>query len=136
MRQAATDFATQLAGLATIVEVEELRGCAAVGTTRGRRRRVGTTTPNRRQRPTMIALILSTQLLPVQSRRGSGDGRRLGEGGQRIDVEIPIVWMLLAEVVAGLRLGLTPGENLLQLTDELLQILTGKFPAEPKHQSC
>ncbi len=84
----------------------------------------------------MIALILSTQLLPVQSRRGSGDGRRLGEGSQRIDVEIPIVWMLLAEVVAGLRLGLTPGENLLQLTDELLQILTGKFPAEPKHQSC
>jgi len=43
--------------------------------------------------------------------------------------------MLLAKVVAGLGLGLTPGENLLQLIDELLQVLAGKFPAEPKHQS-
>jgi hypothetical protein len=43
--------------------------------------------------------------------------------------------MLLAKVVAGLRLGLMPGENLLQLIDELLQVLAGKFPAEPKHQS-
>jgi hypothetical protein len=43
--------------------------------------------------------------------------------------------MLLAEVVARLRLGLTPGEDLLQLLDKFLQILAGKFPAEPKHQS-
>jgi len=43
--------------------------------------------------------------------------------------------MLLAEVVAGLRLGLTPGENLLEFVDQLLQLLAGKFPAEPKHQS-
>ena len=43
--------------------------------------------------------------------------------------------MLLAKVVARLRLGLTPGENVLQLINELLQVLTGKFPAEPKHQS-
>jgi hypothetical protein len=43
--------------------------------------------------------------------------------------------MLLAKVVAGLRLGLTPGENVLQLINELLQVLAGKFPAEPKHQS-
>jgi hypothetical protein len=43
--------------------------------------------------------------------------------------------MLLAKVVAGLRLGLTPGENVLQLIDELLQVLAGKFPAEPKHQA-
>src|SRR6516164_3716356 len=48
LRQTATDFATQLAGLATIVEVEERRGCAAVaqrqggGTARApRRRRTG-----------------------------------------------------------------------------------------------
>jgi hypothetical protein len=43
--------------------------------------------------------------------------------------------MLLAKVVAGLRLGLTPGENLLEFADELLQVLTGKFAAEPKNQS-
>jgi hypothetical protein len=43
--------------------------------------------------------------------------------------------MLLAEVVARLRLGLTPGENLLQFVDELLQVLAGKFPAQPKYQS-
>jgi hypothetical protein len=43
--------------------------------------------------------------------------------------------MLPAEVIARLRLGLTPGENLLQLMDKLLQILAGKFPTEPKYQS-
>jgi hypothetical protein len=82
----------------------------------------------------MLALILSTQLLPVQG----GLGRRRGGLSQRglgIDVEIAVVRMLLAEVVARLRLGLTPGENLLQLLDKFLQILAGKFPAEPKHQS-
>src|SRR6516162_6404150 len=135
LRQAATDFAVQLAGLATVVEVEELRGCAAVGTTRGGRRLAGATTPNRRQRPTMIALILSTQLPPVRSQWDSGDGGRLGQGSQRIDIEIAIVGMLLAKVVAGLRLGLTPGENLFEFVDELLQFRAGKFPAEPKHQS-
>ena len=82
----------------------------------------------------MVSLILSTQLLPVQARRGSRDGRRLGERRQGIDVEIAIVRMLLAKIVAGLRLGLTPGENLLQLMDKLLQVLAGKFPTEPKHQ--
>jgi hypothetical protein len=43
--------------------------------------------------------------------------------------------MLLAKIVAGLGLGLTPGENLLQLVDKLLQVLAGKLPAQPKHQS-
>ena len=61
---------------------------------------------------------------------------RLRQGSQGIDVEIAIVRMLLAKVVAGLRLGLTPGENLPQLIDEVLQFLAGKFPTEPKHQSC
>jgi hypothetical protein len=43
--------------------------------------------------------------------------------------------MLLAKIVAGLRLGLASGENLLEFVDELLQVLAGKFPAEPKRQS-
>jgi len=103
LRQEATDFATQLAGLATIVEVEELRGCAAVSTATGR--------------------------------RGGGDGGRLCQGSQGIDVEVAIVGMLLAKVAAGLRLRLPPGENLFEFVDELLQFLAGKFLAEPKHQS-
>jgi hypothetical protein len=44
--------------------------------------------------------------------------------------------MLLAKIVTGLRLGLTSGENLLEFVDEVLQVLAGKFPAEPKRQSC
>ena len=83
----------------------------------------------------MLALILSTQLLPVQGGRGGGGGGRLGQGSAGIDVEIAVVRMLLAEVVARLRLGLTSGEDLLQLFDEVLQILASKFPAEPKYQS-
>lgn len=136
MRHAMTDFATQLAGPATIVEVEEARGCTAMSTTTGRRHRAGAATPpNRRQRPTMVSVVLSAQLLPVQGRRGRGNGGRLSQGSQRIDVEVAIVGMLLAKVVARLRLGLTPSENLLQLIDELLQFLGGKFPAEPKRQA-
>jgi len=115
LRQAATDLAVQLAGLATIVKVEELRGCAAVGTTRGGRQGAGTVTPpNRRPWATVVALILSTQLLPVPGRRGRSQGGGLGQRDQRVEIKIAIVRMLLAKVVAGLRLGLTPGENLLQ----------------------
>jgi hypothetical protein len=44
--------------------------------------------------------------------------------------------MLLAKIIAGMNLGLVPEENLLQLLDEVLQVLVGKFPAEPKHQTC
>jgi hypothetical protein len=83
----------------------------------------------------MLALILSTQLLPVQAGRGGWWGGRLSQGSAGIDVEIAIVRMLLAEVVARLRLGLSSGENLLQLLDEFLQILAGKFPTEPKYQA-
>jgi hypothetical protein len=52
-----------------------------------------------------------------------------------IDAKIAVVRMLLAEVIAGLRLGLPPGENLLQLLDKFLQVLAGKFPTKPKYQS-
>jgi hypothetical protein len=44
--------------------------------------------------------------------------------------------MLLAEVVAGMDLGFAACQDLLQLLDEVLQIPAGKFPAEPKYQSC
>ena len=134
LRQATTDFAKQLTGLTTIVAVEELRRCAAVGATASSWQGAGTASANRRQRSTLLALILSTQLLPVQG----GLGRRRGGLSQRglgIDVEIAVVRMLLAEVVARLRLGLTSGEDLLQLFDKVLQILASKFPAEPKYQS-
>ena len=135
LRQATTDFTAQLAGLTTIVAVEELRGCAAVGASAGAWQRADTASANRRQRSTMLALILSTQLLPVQGGRDRRWSGRLGEGSVGIDVEIAIVRMLLAEVVARLRLGLTPSEDLLQLFDKVLQILAGKFPAEPKYQA-
>ncbi len=81
----------------------------------------------------VLALVLNQQLPPVQS--AGGRRGRLPQGSQRIDVEIAIVRMLLAKVVARLGLGLMPGENLLQLIDKLLQILANKFPTEPKYES-
>jgi hypothetical protein len=83
----------------------------------------------------MLALILSTQLLPIRVRLGWWRGGRLEQGRAGIDLEIAIVRMLLAEVVAGLRFGLTSGENRLQLLDKLLQVLASKFPTKAKHQS-
>jgi hypothetical protein len=133
--QAATDFAAQLAGLAAIVAVEELGGSAAVGAMRGGRQGLGTAPANRRERPTMVSLVLGAQLLPVQGRRGRGDGGWLSQGSQRVDGEVAIVGMLLAKVVAGLRFGLSSGENLLQLLDEFLQVLASKFPTKPNDQS-
>jgi hypothetical protein len=75
----------------------------------------------------MLAKILSRQLLPVQGGRGRWRGGRLGQGSVVINVEMAIVRMLLAEVVAQLRLGLSSGEDLLQLVDKFLQVLAGKF---------
>src|SRR5208337_5648082 len=43
---------------------------------------------------------------------------------------------LLAEVIARLKFGFAPSQDLLQLRDEVFEILAGKFPTEPKHQSC
>jgi hypothetical protein len=43
--------------------------------------------------------------------------------------------MLLAEVVARLKLGFAPSQDLLQLRDEVFEVLAGKFLTEPKHQS-
>jgi len=135
LRQATTDFTAQLAGLAAIVAVEEFRGRTAVGATTSARQGAGTAAANRCQRTTMLTLILSAQLLPVQGGRRGRDGRWLGQGSAGIDVEIAIVRMLLAEVVARLRFGLSSGEDLLQLLDQFLQILTSKLSAEPKYQA-
>ena len=88
-----------------------------------------------RQRSSVGALVVGAQRLPVQGGLWGRDGRRLSQGRLGIDVKVAVVRMLLAKVVAGLRLGLTPGENLLQLMDKLLQVLAGKFPTKPKHQS-
>ena len=84
----------------------------------------------------MLTKILSTQLLPVQAGLDRWRSRRLGQGSAGIDVEIAIMRVLLAEVVARLRFGLSSGENLLQLLDQLLQVLASKISAEPKHQRC
>src|SRR5208337_575275 len=43
---------------------------------------------------------------------------------------------LLAEVIARLKFGFAPSQDLLQLRDEIFEILAGKFLTEPKHQSC
>lgn len=134
-RQATTDFAAQLAGLAAIVEVKEGRRCTTVGATTSARQGMGTTSANRCQRTTMLAPILSTQWLPVQGGRDRWRSRRLGQGSAGIDVEIAIVRMLLAEIVTRLRFGLSSGEDRLQLVDKFLQVLAGKFPTEPKCQA-
>jgi hypothetical protein len=44
--------------------------------------------------------------------------------------------MLLPKVVAGMDLGFVRCQNLGQLLDEVSQVRAGKFPTEPKHQTC
>jgi hypothetical protein len=134
--QAAADFAKQLAGLAAIVEVEEIARGSAMSTATAGRRGACALSPYGSQGSAMPVLIAVTQLLPVQD--GLGRRRRggLSQRGLGIDVEIAVVRMLLAKIIAGMNLGFVPGEDLLQLLDEVLQILASKFPAEPKHQTC
>jgi hypothetical protein len=124
-----------LAGLAAIVEVEEFAWRATMSTATAGRQGAYALSPHRSKGPAMLLLIAVTQLLPVQggpARRRSGG---LSQRGLRIDVEIAVVRMLLAKIVARLRLGLSPGEDLLQLVDKFLQVLAGKFPTEPKYQA-
>jgi hypothetical protein len=134
--QAAADFTKQLAGLATVIEIEEIARRTAMSTATVGRRGACALSPYGSQGSAMPLLIAVTQLQPVpgglrRRRRGGLNQRGLG-----IDVKIAVVRMLLAEVVARLRLGLSSGENLLQFSNELLQVLASKFPAEPKHQTC
>jgi hypothetical protein len=134
--QAATDFAKQLAGLAAIVEIEEIARRTAMSTATVGRRGVCALSPYGSKGSAMPLLIAVTQLLPVQG--GLGRRRRggLNQRGLGIDAKIAVVRMLLAKIVAGMNLGLAPGEDLLQLLNEVLQVLASKFPAEPKHQTC
>jgi hypothetical protein len=135
LTQAATDFAAQLGAAVPIVEIEEIAGGAAMLATTGGGESLSAAAFHWRQRPSVGALVVGAQLPPVQGRLRKRDGRRLSQGRLGIDIKVAVVRMLLAKVVAGLRLGLTPGENLLQLLDQLLQVLAGKFPTEPKYQS-
>jgi hypothetical protein len=134
--QAATDFAKQLASLAAIVEVEEIARRTAMSTAAAGRQGACTLSPHGSKGSAMPPLIAVTQLLPVQG--GLGRRRRggLNQRGLGIDVKIAVVRMLLAKIVAGMNLRLAPGQDLLQLLDEVLQVLASKFPAEPKHQTC
>ena len=80
LRQAATDFAAQLAGFPAIVGVDEVARCAAVGTTTVGRQGASAGTLNRRQRSAVLALVLNHQLPPVQSAGGRRE-RLAAEGG-------------------------------------------------------
>jgi len=134
--QAVADFTKQLAGLATVIEVEEIARRTAMSTATVGRRGAFALSPYGSKRSAMPLLIAVTQLLPVPG--GLGRRRRggLNQRGLGIDVKIAVVRMLLAKIVAGMNLGLAPGEDLPQLLDEILQVLASKFPAEPKHQTC
>ncbi len=134
--QAATDFAKQLASLAAIVEVEEIARRTAMSTAAAGRQGACTLSPHGSKGSAMPPLIAVTQLLPVQGGLGRRRRRRLNQRGLRIDVKIAVVRMLLAKIVAGMEFGFAPGEDLLQLLDEVLQVLASKFPAEPKYQTC
>jgi len=136
LRQEATNLAEQLAGLATVVEVEKIARRTAMSTATAGRQRACTPSPYGSQASAVPLVVAGAQLPPVLGGLGARKGGGLSERSLRIDVEIAVVRMLLAKVVAGLRLRLTPGENLFEFVDELLQVLAGKFPAEPEHQSC
>lgn len=45
-----------------------------------------------------------------------------------------VVRVGVVEVFAGLNLWFVPSQNLVQLLDQIAQVLTGKFPAEPNDQ--
>ncbi len=136
LRQTPTDFTAQLGGPATIVEIEVRRRCSAMGTTGGRRNRMGASTLGRSQGPTVGFLGGGAQLLPVERGLRSTQGRRLSEGSLGVDVETAVMRMLLAKVIARSDLRLALGKNLLKLTDEVLQFSAGKFLTKPKHKAC
>jgi len=107
-----------------------------MGATTGQGKGAVSPTLDRSQGSVMGFLVGGTQLLPVQRGRG---GKRLGglsQGSLGIDIEIAIVRMLLAEIIAGSNLGSPLRENLLELTEDLFQFLTGKLFTKPQHKSC
>jgi hypothetical protein len=133
LRQLATDFAAQLAGLTTIVEVEIVARGVAIGAAAGDRERAGVATSNRSQRSAAGFQVLGTELLPVQGRLKS---RRLSEGSFRVDKEIAVVRVLLAKIIAGWDLGLGIGQQFSELANQLFQFRAAKFSAQPKDKAC
>lgn len=77
---------------------------------------------------------MGTQLLPIDlsSRRSW----RLGQGSQRINVEISVVRVLFLKVVTRFYFRISLGQDRLQFGDDLLQLLTRKFAAKPDDKSC
>ncbi len=69
-RQTSADFATQLGGLATILEVQVIPRRAAPAATTGWGEGASTPTPNRSEGPAAGLQVLGPQLLPVP--RGLG----------------------------------------------------------------
>ena len=136
LRQTATDFAAQLAGLATIIAVEIKGWGSAMGTATGLGNRAAAPTLDGSQRSVMGLQVGGAQLLPVQGGPGGKRLGRLGQGSLGIDIEIAVMRMLLAEIIAGWNLGFPFRENLLELEEDLLQFLTGKLFAKPQHKSC
>src|ERR1700757_2727423 len=134
--QAVTDFAAQLAGLATVVEIEISGGRPAVPTAAARWRCLTPVTLYRSKGSVTRFLVADTQLLPVQRGRSWMGLGRLSQGSPGIDIEIAIMRMLLAEIIAGSNLGFPLRENLLELTEDLFQFLTGKGFTKPQHKSC
>jgi hypothetical protein len=132
-RQLAADFAAQLAGLTTIVEVEIIAWRMAVEAATGRRGRVGAATSDRSQRSAAGFQVLGTELLPLQ---GGLRSRRLSEGSFRVDKEIAVVRVLLAKIIAGWDLGLGIGQQFSELANQLFQFRAAKFSAQPKDKAC
>ncbi len=136
LRQTAADFAAQLGAPAAIVEVEKIPRGAAMSAATGGREQVGPSTPDRSQRPRLGFQVLGTQLLPVERGPVTLHGRKLGEGSLGVHIEIAVVRMLLAKIIAGWDLGLRIGKKFLKLANQLCQFGAGKFSAQPKDQAC
>jgi hypothetical protein len=135
LRQATADLAVELRGPTTIVEVKEIAGSTAMRAAASGGESATATALDRPQGPTVEALVIEAQLLPVQLRPCGREGGWLRKRRLGIDIKIAVVRMLLAEVVAGMNCRPVPGQHLLQLLDEFLQIAAGEFSAEPKDQS-
>jgi len=133
LTQAATDFAAQLGAAVPIVEIEEIaRGAAMFATTTGGES-MSTAAFHGCQRPSVGALVVGAQLLPVQGRRGS---RRLSQGSLGVDREIAVVRMLLTKIIAGWDLGLRISKKFSKLANQLFQFRASKFSAQPKDKAC
>ena len=107
-----------------------------MGAATGVGNRAASLTLDRSQGPAVGLLVSGTQLLPVQGGPRRQDGGRLGQGSQGIDIEIAVMGVLLAEIIAGWNFGFAFRENLLELTNDLFQFLPGKLFAKPQHKSC